>query len=212
MAGEKLVLLPERAIFWPERKAVLVADVHLGKDVSFRSLGVSVPGSATESSLCRLDDVLTLTEARELYVLGDLWHSRMGRTPEAMDCFLAWRRRWSRMEMTLVEGNHDKLSGALPSEGATTEVTEPFAVGPFSLCHYPDVSVETGYRLAGHVHPSVVLRGKARQAIQLPAFIFGPEGGILPAFGDFTGHGVLMPDAFDKTFVIAGEKVLEARP
>ncbi len=50
VAGEDLVLLAERAVFWPAKKALFVADFHLGKAASFRSAGIPLPsGTTTEN-------------------------------------------------------------------------------------------------------------------------------------------------------------------
>jgi len=211
VAGEELILLPEFAVLWPARRTLFVADVHLGKDASFRSLGVPVHVPATEETLARLSHVLDVTKPRELVVLGDLWHSKRGRTAEAMEAFLTWRKAWSSTGMTLVEGNHDLRSGALPPEADMVEVAEPFAIGPFSLCHFPDSCEAPGYRLAGHVHPSVTLTGKDRQSLTLPAFIFGPTMGLLPAFGGFTGMAGVSPTIDDRTFVIADQRVVAVK-
>ena len=37
VAGELLVLLPDRAIWIPERRMVVVADLHWGKAAAFRA-------------------------------------------------------------------------------------------------------------------------------------------------------------------------------
>jgi len=51
VAGEKLVLLAERAVFWPAKKALFVADFHLGKAASFRRAGIPLPsGTTTENA------------------------------------------------------------------------------------------------------------------------------------------------------------------
>ena len=47
VAGEKLVLLPERVAYWPAKKALFVADFHLGKAASFRSAGIPLPSGTT---------------------------------------------------------------------------------------------------------------------------------------------------------------------
>ena len=49
------------------------------------------------------------------------------------------------------------------------------------------------YVLAGHLHPCVVLGGRAHQRLRLPCFHFGAQVGVLPAFGAFTGMHALRP-------------------
>jgi metallophosphoesterase superfamily enzyme len=41
--GERFVLLPEKAAFWPAMKTLFVADFHLGKAASFRRAGIPLP-------------------------------------------------------------------------------------------------------------------------------------------------------------------------
>lgn len=210
VAGQRLLLLPERAVYWPDRRALLVADVHLGKDSAFRTLGIPVGPETTQSTLNRLTCLVEETNPDELWILGDLWHAKAGRTPAAVEGFLCWRKAHSGLRMTLIEGNHDRRSGALPMDADMEEVSEPHAVGPFGLCHYPDVET-SAYRLAGHIHPSVVLQGPARQALRLPCFIFGPGGGLLPAFGEFTGTAVCRPAQEDAVFVIGENQVFSVK-
>ena len=54
VAGAALHLMPERAAYLADEATLLVADVHAGKDASFRGLGVPVPPGSTESTLQRL--------------------------------------------------------------------------------------------------------------------------------------------------------------
>ena len=54
LLGQTLMLLPERAMFWRERQALLVADAHWGKAAAFRARGVPVPRGTTLEGLRRL--------------------------------------------------------------------------------------------------------------------------------------------------------------
>jgi uncharacterized protein len=44
--------------------------------------------------------------------------------------------------------------------------------------------------------------------MQLACFWFGPEVGVLPAFGSFTGSTAVSPAAGDEVFALAGEQVV----
>lgn len=208
MAGQCLRLLPERAIYWPEGRTLFVADVHLGKGAAFRSMGIPIPEGSTEDTLNRLSRLLDSTEALRLDILGDLWHAKAGRTAETTERFGAWRERHRDLEVTLIEGNHDLRSGKLDPGWNVREVAEPFERGPFALCHFPETSVERGFRLAGHLHPGVLLEGKGRQSLRLPCFYFSGDGAILPAFGSFTGLALVEPGPGDHVFVLAGDSVV----
>lgn len=208
VCGQRLTLLPERGIYWSDAETLLVADVHLGKAASFRAQGVPIPAGSTAGTLERLSDLLTRTKARRLIVLGDLWHARSGRTAETMAQFSTWRSTHEAVEMILVEGNHDLRSGKLPHEWRTCEVSEPFEVGPFAMCHYPETSTEASYRMAGHLHPGVLLEGRGKQSLRLPCFLFSQGGAILPAFGEFTGLALIDPEPRDRVFVLADQSVI----
>jgi metallophosphoesterase superfamily enzyme len=56
--GELLSLLPEKAIYWKSRKALLIADLHLGKAGHFRKHGIAVPGRVEQNNLCRLSGLI----------------------------------------------------------------------------------------------------------------------------------------------------------
>ena len=121
--------------------------------------------------------------------------------------FILWRQRNASVKMLLVEGNHDLKSGPLTGETNILEVSERYCMAPFSLCHYPQVTTN-GYGLAGHIHPSVILEGKARQELRLPCFWFGADYGVLPAFGQFTGCAPILPKDGDTVLVIADGNIV----
>ncbi len=204
---EELDLFPERALLWPSQNALLVADLHIGKGAAFRAESVAVPTGSSESTLNNLTKLLNETGAKRLLILGDFWHARQGRTETIHELLLDWRHRHQHTEMILVEGNHDKKSGSLPSDLEMDTVQE-LPIEGFVLKHHPEPD-ERGYVLAGHIHPAVRLVGLGRQAERLPCFWFGPKIGVLPAFGDFTGAATVYPAAGDRVFVIAGQEVCE---
>ena len=204
---EELTLLPEGAIHWPAQNAVLVADVHVGKAAAFRAESVPVPAGSSQASLDRLGEVLTETGAGKLFLLGDLWHARQGRTEQIRSMFAGWRHRHIHVEMILIEGNHDRKAGAMEAE-LNIQTVPDLLVGNFLLRHHPEED-ERGYVLAGHIHPAVRLVGAGRQSERLPAFWFGPRIGVLPAFGDFTGCATVYPSENDRVFVLTGNEILE---
>ncbi|HET7427286.1 MAG TPA: DEAD/DEAH box helicase, partial [Gemmatimonadales bacterium] len=53
LAGEDLVLLPERALFWPRTATLVVADLHWGKAATFRAAGIPIPTGTTGEDLAR---------------------------------------------------------------------------------------------------------------------------------------------------------------
>jgi uncharacterized protein len=206
---EALLLLAERAAFWTRAATLLVADPHWGKAATFRAAGIPVPRGTTADGIARLDALLDRTGARRVVFLGDFLHAREGRARATLEALREWRATRDDVEMLVVRGNHDRRAGDPPSELGIACVDGPLVEPPFVLAHHPGVS-EHGYVLGGHLHPGADLIGPARQRERLPCFWLGPGGGVLPAFGDFTGLWPVTPAPGDRVFVIAGRQVVEA--
>lgn len=202
-----LWLLPQRAAYCPATASLLVADVHLGKAASFRRLGVPVPEATTAGTLARLDAALDSVPARRLVVLGDLLHAAAAREGAPAAAFAAWRARHAALEVVLVEGNHDVRAGAVPEAWQVLLQPEPWALGPWSLAHHPGLATASGYGLAGHVHPAVRVGRGPGGGLRLPCFHFAAGGGLLPAFGEFTGSHLMHPTPQDHVWLLAGAEV-----
>lgn len=209
--GVPLVLLAERAAFQPDTATLLVADAHIGKAAAFRRLGVPVPEATTAGTLARLDAALQAGPVRRVVFLGDLLHAVHGRSAGTLQAVADWRARHPSLQLVLVRGNHDGHAGDPPADWGVEAVDEPLRLDDLpslALCHHPQ-AVDGAYALAGHVHPAVVLGGRAHQRLRLPAFHFGPAVGLLPAFGEFTGQHVPPRGPGDRVFAVAGDAVRE---
>ncbi|NNM27435.1 MAG: ligase-associated DNA damage response endonuclease PdeM [Phycisphaerales bacterium] len=143
-AGERLELSAERALLWPARRTLLIADVHLGKPAAFRAAGVPVPEETTQRDLTRLGGLLTTTGAERVIVLGDLLHARAGRTPVVVNTVTAWRARHRQADIVLVRGNHDLHAGDPPEAWEVRCVDEPWGVGGMRLCHRLEADTDAG--------------------------------------------------------------------
>ena len=208
VAGEPLTLLPERAALLAERQTLLVADAHLGKAVSFRRLGVPVPQGTTTGSLAVLSGLVTRLGVRHVVFLGDFLHSAHAQAAATQAAVARWREAHRDLQLTLVRGNHDDRAGDPPATLGIEVVDEPLRLGPWALCHHPKTHAE-GYVLAGHLHPCVTLRGRARDRLRLPCFWFGERVGVLPAFGAFTGMHPIVPGPTDRVYALTADGVTE---
>ena len=204
--GTVLRLLHQRAVYLPEHRTLLVADAHIGKAVSFRRLGVPVPGGTTSETLQRLSEAVAATGARHVVFLGDLLHSARSRAAATWAAVAHWRAAHAELQLTLVRGNHDGHAGDPPPEWGVRCVDEPLHLAGLALCHHPQ-PVAGAYVLAGHIHPAVVLGGRAHQRLRLPCFHLGADVGVLPAFGAFTGMHVMARGAGERIYVVAGDEV-----
>ncbi|QWT21819.1 ligase-associated DNA damage response endonuclease PdeM [Bacillus sp. NP157] len=183
VAGERLTLHAERALYWASQRTLMVSDVHFGKGAVFRRAGIAVPSGDTGDDLQRLDALFAAFAPDRLVILGDLVHGAATERSAWVDDVRAWRRRHARVEIVLVAGNHDRHFD-VASLGIDVR-HDRMAMAPFVLSHHPHAHAE-GYVLAGHVHPGVVVRDGWRRH-RLPAFVFDRDVALLPAFGTLTG-------------------------
>ncbi len=206
LRGEQLFLLPEKAIYWPDRDMVLIADLHLGKVGHFRKSGIPIPQKAGRSTIDRLESILFHYDPEKVVFLGDLFHSEYNSDWLGLNNLM---ERYPHTSYILVEGNHDILRDYNYQESKLQLIRDQVEVGPFVLSHEPiEEVIEGKYNLCGHLHPAVRLEGRARQYMRLACFYFGDNTGILPAFGSFTGCAIIKPLKNEKVFVIAEDKVI----
>ncbi|HVF63920.1 MAG TPA: ligase-associated DNA damage response endonuclease PdeM [Casimicrobiaceae bacterium] len=206
LAGESVDLCADRAVYWPGQATLFIADLHLGKAASFRAAGVPLPRGSTDADLARLTQLLEATAARRLVVLGDFLHAASARVPALDRAFAQWRSMHPALSILLVRGNHDAQAGDPPPDWNIDSVAEPHALPPFLACHRPH-SPPSGFALCGHVHPGVVLGGRARESVRLPCFLIGRRAMLLPAFGGLTGLAIVNPAADETVVVIAGSRL-----
>jgi uncharacterized protein len=205
LAGETLVLLPQKALYWPRRKMLVIADIHFGKAAAFRAQGVPVPRGTTSDNLARLDALLALCEVDVMVFLGDFLHARAAHAAATLAAMQAWRERHARLELVLVRGNHDRHAGDPAPALRIAMAEEPYSVDGFSFCHHPEIAAP-GYVLAGHVHPVFVLSSRL-DSLRLPCFLVGQSRMILPSFGAFTGGHPVHPLAGEKVYASSGEAI-----
>jgi DNA ligase-associated metallophosphoesterase len=207
LRGEQLTLHPYRAIYWQKHKALLLADLHLGKGAHFRKEGIPMPVQAGQVDFDKLIALLLDFQPERTLFLGDLFHSVYNPTWEEFGQLV---NQFGDIHFELIAGNHDILSPHQYEKFQVEVHAEPYPMGPFLLSHHPMESVpEDRYNLAGHIHPGIRLSGLGRQRLRLPCFWFGKEQGLLPAFGSLTGTAPIEALAEDQVFVVTDEAVIE---
>ncbi|MEO7055726.1 MAG: ligase-associated DNA damage response endonuclease PdeM [Caldimonas sp.] len=210
-AGRALTLLPEKAVFIASSRTLLVADIHIGKALSFRALGVPVPHGTTGETLAALSALIARWRARRVVFLGDFLHSARAHAVATITAVSDWRAAHDSVELVLVRGNHDDRAGDPPRHLRIEVVDEPLMDAGFALCHHPRPR-RGAYVLAGHLHPCVHLGGRAYDHLRLPCFWFGGSVGVLPAFGAFTGMHPIRAGHGDRVYPIGDDTVAMIRP
>lgn len=207
VAGAELTLHPEKVIYYPKESALIISDVHLGKSDHFRKSGIAVPQSVNQSNLDRIDDLINYYDPSRVIFLGDLFHSTLN---SSWSTFNQLTNNYSTIVFELVKGNHDILPQEIYDDSSLIIYNE-LILGPFILTHIPLENKSELYNLAGHIHPGVAMKGKAKQYVKLPCFYFGDWQGVVPAFGEFTGMHKMETKPADQIFVVIKNNVKKVK-
>ena len=190
------------ALYWVEKRMLLISDVHLGKISHFRKFGSALPGNAIFRNFLKLDSVVEYFNPESICFLGDLFHSTLNNEWQLFEDWVGL----TQLPIVLVAGNHDIISPH-KYEGLGITVVSELLVDGFLLTHHPEER-ENYFTLSGHIHPAVLLEGMGRQYLKLPCFFRSSNQMILPAFGEFTGNYVMEPAENDIIYVITKEGVV----
>lgn len=182
--GEQtLIFHSYRAIYFPEKDALLISDLHLGKSGHFRKYGIPIPQAVAQNDLDRLNHILQQYSPKKLIIAGDFFHAEKN---IEIELFKQWFKAQDDFELILIKGNHDKLSHKIYSSIGFTSVLDMLKLGKITISH--DILPENeGYQITGHIHPGVILKNKLKQNMRIPVFAHHEKHIILPAFSKFTG-------------------------
>lgn len=201
--GETFTFLPEKAVHWPKRRTLMVADLHWGKAEIFQKAGIPVSSAILQDDLQKLQRLIESLQIERLILLGDLMHGRQGMTEALAETIRDWRQSVS-TDILLIRGNHDRHL-ILPETWNMTVVHESYQDGPFLFSHHPQ-SRPSAFTWCGHLHP-VVIVGSRNDRLRLPCFWLQAQCGVLPSFGSFTGGAAIRPGRSDRVLAIAEESV-----
>lgn len=179
--GQEWRALAQGALYWPGRRALLVADLHFEKASWFAIRGQMLPPYDTLATLADLEALVAATAAREIWCLGDSFHDADGcaRLPAAAQDTL--RRLAGTAAWTWITGNHD--SALVDRCGG--RVVDEAVVDGVVLRHEADPT-ERRPELSGHFHPKLRVRVRGR-LVQRRCFVATATKLVLPAFGALTG-------------------------
>jgi DNA ligase-associated metallophosphoesterase len=204
--GQNLLLHPYKSIFWKEKQILFISDLHFGKATHFRKGGIPIPEEVHEQDFIRMELLVKHYKPARIIFLGDLFHSEYNHSWQSFKHFIEFKIG---IKPELVVGNHDVLQ---QKEYAFMNIyIDHLIIEPFILTHEPldNKSDFKLYNLCGHLHPSISIKGSARQSFRVECFYFSKKHGILPAFGNFTGTSKLpVRLAEDQIFAIAENEVI----
>lgn len=205
IAGTNALLLPDRAMYLMDHRALIVSDVHLGKITHFRKHGIGIPQKALYDNFKRLALLIDSINPEKIIFLGDLFHSSINYEWSIFGKFLS---SYPDTYFELILGNHDILDQQNYNQ-LNLYVKRQCIIDQLLLSHEPIDTVPDGlYNIYGHIHPAVRLRGRGRQTLRLPCYLLAKNYAIMPAFGTFTGMHTLSPSSDDLIYAIADGQVI----
>lgn len=209
--GETVLLHPERALSWPSRRLLVIADTHFGKSSVFARHGIAVPGGADTLDLGRIDALLLSTRSERLLVVGDFVHGTVVQGGAVATELDTWIAALQPAQVWLVTGNHDRSAARgwqPPVAWRGPELVE----GPFCFTHDVDAATPDAaqpFRIGGHIHPVVSIGARSKRRLRVPIFWERPDSLVLPAFGLFTGGYRIRRSDGGRAFVADAEQVME---
>jgi DNA ligase-associated metallophosphoesterase len=189
---------PSGALYCPDYRTLLVADLHLEKGSSYARFGQHLPPYDTRATLASLAAVCVRLRPERIISLGDSFHDGEAGSRLAADDLDRIRRLTEHHETIWLTGNHDRT---LPRDIGGI-VADEIVLGGVSLRHEPSPTLSADAEIAGHLHPVAAV---VRRGTRLRARCFATDGRrlIMPAFGAYTGGLNVRSAAFSGLFPTA---------
>lgn len=178
--GERVWLSATGSLFFPNRRLIVVSDLHFGKsERQARSGGALLPPYDTLETLNRLEVEITQSAADTVICLGDSFDddtvadNLAPSVIERLIC-LAQNRTW-----IWITGNHDSQLVGVPGI-----IKHEISICPFVFRHIAAFGAEG--EISGHFHPKIRIPVRGRR-LSRPCFLMDTKRIILPAFGTYAG-------------------------
>lgn len=173
------------ALYWPERRALLIADLHLEKASWLAGGGQMLPPYDSEATVAGVEALARYAEPREIWCLGDSFHDGGGVARLAGDIVGRIRRLTGTIAWTWITGNHDAACDKAAAAQLGGRVAVEAVVDGVMLRHEARAR-EPLPEISGHYHPKLRTSARGRN-IARRCFVRGQAKIILPAFGALAG-------------------------
>lgn len=180
-AGHELVPLPSGGLWWPARRALLVADLHLEKASWYAAMGQLLPPYDSAATLAQLSEDVARLGASELWCLGDSFHDAGGVARLPAEARAALVALAARVRIVWITGNHDSDSGAVLCGSGADEML----LDGLWLRHEAR-RADPAPEISGHYHPKLRVMARGR-LVSRRCFVHAATKLILPAYGALTG-------------------------
>lgn len=182
-AGESFLLSNQKAMYWPKKEALILADLHLGKAAHFRKNGIPVPTQVGQTDLTRLHTLLKEYKPKQVIIVGDLVHAGLNNEVTALKKLT---EEFAKTDFLLVKGNHDRINEELITAMGIGHICSSYQIENIFFNHIHSES-DLKPTISGHLHPGVSLKLHTKKYVKLACFVLTDHQLILPAFSSFTG-------------------------
>jgi len=196
LSGQHFYAHPSGALYWPQKQALIVADLHLEKASHFAAKGQFLPPYDSGETLNKLEAAARFFEAKQIFTLGDSFHdntalNRMPAIVKTQFSKLLASYRWN-----WITGNHDE-----EPEQRGWRQHSVLRFGQVDLRHEALVELPAGVsEISGHYHPKAKVKVRGR-TLSRACFIYSQNRLIMPAFGSLTGGLPVIDPAISAFFV-----------
>ena len=178
IAGERLLLDPAGALYWPAMHLLAVSDLHLEKGSSYARQGRFLPPWDTHATLDRLALLLRRYRPRRVVALGDSFHDAEGVSRLPSSELARLRAMTAAHCFVWIQGNHD------PSPQGLSGWTDVFAAATLVFRHQATQTAQG--EVSGHHHPKATVPARGG-SVSRPCFVADGHRIMMPAFGTYTG-------------------------
>ncbi len=183
------------ALWLPDERTLLVADLHFEKGSAFAARGVHLPPYDTGSTLTMLEQAMARYQPERTISLGDSFHDDLSRERMSQEDMTRIRAMTARTEFIWITGNHDTA----PPEDLGGTITQHLQVNDLTLKHEPSGGFSFSPEVSGHLHPVAAVSRRGRR-LRRRCFVSDGARLVMPAFGAYTGGLNVMSEAFYPVF------------
>ena len=129
-----------------------------------------------------------------------------------------WNEEWEKLlnflgffpttSFHLVVGNHDILPSEKYQNSSLKVHAHSLVLGSMLLSHEPTLPPEGFLTICGHIHPGILLKGRAKQRVRIPCFHYSDNVLVLPSFGNFTGLSLIKGEKNDFIWGISEDRLI----
>tara|TARA_B100001057_G_scaffold311714_1_gene311746 strand:+ start:943 stop:1596 length:654 start_codon:yes stop_codon:yes gene_type:complete len=176
---EEFYAYPNKSLYWKRLNTLIVADLHLGKSISFAKNKQFLPPYDSKDTLDNLFTSLKDINPKKLIIVGDFIHDIFSVKSLTNKDYKKLKFYNDFIEFIWVKGNHDENIYLKNFKNY-----KQYKVEGIIFSHQP---IQTSlYQICGHYHPKAKIFHKGK-IIYKSSFVHNNNIFILPSFGSLTG-------------------------